>query len=375
MRKGRERRRNFARSMQELARSTKEQSQSSARQSSSLGSNSDERSAKRQRQMAYSVMGPPLKPTTKRASLPGQLGTSSNQNGASIPNPPQGMPARRHKSRYKRPSAVEISSVSGRPSVSTNSIGPSRFDAPTLSEGSYVSEAAMKKARRLASGRTDTTRTDYFRLKAMGIDPDISIIPKATTKKRTRDSDGSNPNKHPRPSPPSPAPALSSHPNPPQNLSYSESNLSGLNANLPATTTSDDETEALLAQMRTVGDALSESISWFQSERIKSEIDSSHSSGGKPETENERKLREWKRTPTRMEQRLRASEGKGVLGDVCRKMDERAKRDECEAAREERRVDGEQLMGFAKLANRFAVGGMGREVEEDNDDDVIELSD
>ena len=368
--------------MQELARSTKEQSQSSARQSSSLGSSSDERSAKRQRQLAYSVMGPPLKPTTKRASLPGQLGTSPNQNGPSIPNPPQGMPVQRRKSHHKRSSTVEISSVSGRPSVSTNSIGPSRFDAPTLSEGSYISETVMKKARRLVSGRTDTTRTDYFRLKAMGIDPDTSIIPKATTKKRTRDSDGSNPNKHPRPSPPSPAPSIpsrsdTSHPNPPRNLSYSESNLSNLNANLPTTTSSDDETEALLAQMRTVGDALSESISWFQSERIKSEIGSSHSSSGKPETEKERKLREWKRTPTRMEQRLRASEGKGVLGDVCRKMDERAKRDECEATREERRVDGEQLMGFAKLANQFAVGGVGREAEKDNDDndDVIELSD
>ena len=78
---------------------------------------------------------------------------------------------------------------------------------------------------------------------------------------------------------------------------------------------------------------------------------------------------------------MRASAGKGLLGDVWRKKQEQAERDEllarsnADAAREERRVNGEQLREFAALANRFGGSyAAGKKVAE-QDEDVIELSD
>ncbi len=54
---------------------------------------------------------------------------------------------------------------------------PSHFSTSIFSGRSILSPSRSQDLRRSLSGRKDTTRTDYFRLKALGIDPDTPVIP------------------------------------------------------------------------------------------------------------------------------------------------------------------------------------------------------
>lgn len=116
-----------------------------------------------------------------------------------------------------------------------------------------------------AAGQVDTTRSSYFKLKAMGLEPG-GAISKETSRKRARDEeeDGAE-------SAPPRKPAFS----PPEKKLYGPgTNL--VNGVSPTETKSsqtatNEEDEALFAQMRVARQAMSESISFFKEEIAKEE--------------------------------------------------------------------------------------------------------
>ena len=192
-----------------------------------------------------------------------------------------------------------------------------RIDPSQELEGSVLDDALMKQARRLApAAKSDTTRTDYFRLKALGIDPHTPTVP--VTKKRPRAqtevAGSSKRSKIPRPDPPTSRTARV------RPMSKSDSILAEDQA--PATATDDDE--ALFAQIRSVREALAESEHWFQSERqgIERDMTPQQTTASPPEplpeseSPAQRRLREIKEkgpTPSRTELRLRAMGDKALL--------------------------------------------------------------
>ena len=108
----------------------------------------------------------------------------------------------------------------------------------------------------VSSGRTDTTRTDYFRLKALGIDPDTPTTPRAV-------GNGYGPCTG----------ATSSQIGP--TVADPDKTAAGAIAGgkhklhlaaVQEATSSSVSDEELFAQMRMVKDAMAESISWFQEE-------------------------------------------------------------------------------------------------------------
>lgn len=130
-----------------------------------------------------------------------------------------------------------------------------------------------------------------------------------------------------------------------------------------------DDDEELFAQMRQVREAMSESISWFRAEREKSELSrsSSRSKDVAPpnETEKQRRLREFKVTPSRTEVRLRETGGGGLLPQGWGAVDQGKAREE----------DGEErLQGFAgSWARDDENGGYGGEGTGASVEDAIEL--
>lgn len=144
------------------------------------------------------IMAPPSIPSNpetqrKRKSLPHEIKKSSlsasikqdgNRNHNYDHSPSAATPARRStKSHHKRSQTLDGSSrmtQSGRVSKSGSFFS---LRSSLLNNSSLLSDSVMKQARRLVpAGPTDTTRTDYFRLKALGVDPDTPIVP--ATRKR-----------------------------------------------------------------------------------------------------------------------------------------------------------------------------------------------
>ena len=161
----------------------------------------------------------PAKPTTKslkRKSLPAELQEadylSLDDNGSSTTKTTS--PTKRTKSAHKRSHTLGGSNYStqdglgesiyfaqsgrvAKPGSSKNGITKSLLGVRSL-----VDPKLMAQARLLVKGKTDTTRTDYFKLKARGIDPDTPVVPK--TRKRSRVSDPADdaeatPSKRPSP--------------------------------------------------------------------------------------------------------------------------------------------------------------------------------
>jgi flagellar biosynthesis GTPase FlhF len=173
----------------------------------------------------------------------------------------------------------------------------------------------MKQARRLApNAKSDTTRTDYFRLKALGIDPDTPVVP--LTKKRTRNEvEVNRVSKAIKSSPQAPP---SSHTN------KTSTTQTSIQESSTPSKSADDADEALFASLRSVREALAESEQWMQSERQSIERQSTerattpqtNASSPDNETPAQRKLREIKErghTPSRTEIRLRAMGDKAIL--------------------------------------------------------------
>ena len=179
------------------------------------------------------------------------------------------------------------------------------------SNPSLINETVQKQARRLVPpGRTDTTHTDYFRLRAMGVNPDTPIIPTSRKRRISEGYDESSWRKSSRISP-----TDSSRPSSSQSMRPTEAKVSAITRESDVASTANNDDEELLAQVREIRTAMAESINWFREEREKSEKSPSSSAthDQRPETEKERKLREFQFTPSRTELRLRATGGHGLL--------------------------------------------------------------
>ena len=269
------------------------------------------------------MMPPPLTPLQKRLSLPSDFdkdqiqlenstGTKRKREDPSS-SVDQGTP-RPTKIHHKRSRTIGgDSTMSAPPHPIIRTPYKSRMDVSKVKDGSLLSDILMRQARRLApNARSDTTRTDYFQLKARGIDPDTPVIP--LTKKRTRDEmeiDGAessmgtvllSPRSTQSTRLSASQPATQTQPNPPK-----------------ASGSADDDDEELFAQIRSVREALAESEQWCRSEREsmeKSMTPQAESSPPNNETPAQRRLREIRErgpTPSRTELRLRAMGDKALL--------------------------------------------------------------
>ena len=322
MRKAKERRRNLAASIQNSAKSERQKKNSRQLSLSSLASSTEnsENPVEVQKHPGNTML-PPCTPLQKRQSLPAGFVDGQSQmesftgtkrkredSGTSVD---QGTP-RRTKLHHKRSQTIGDSTMSAPPHPMTRTPYKSRMDVSKVKDGSLLNDILMRQARRLApNARSDTTRTDYFQLKALGIDPDTPVVP--STKKRTRDEskiDGIESSRGtalstPRPldntRPSIPQPAAQAH--------FISAQASG----------SADDDEELFAQIRSVREALAESEQWCRSERQsieKSMTPQPENSTPDKETPAQRRLREIRergRTPSRTEVRLRAMGDKALL--------------------------------------------------------------
>ena len=181
------------------------------------------------------------------------------------------------------------------------------LDIPTFKAPSRPGTSTV---RGFLHGWADTTRTDYFRLKAIGVDPDTPLVPR-TVKKRHGPDRGRAKGKE---SPGIPSTTASNGNSEPPTIDPAP----GLSRSLQPRPIADyediDSDEALLNRMRSVRETLSESISWLQTEQSRSQPASSTGSEHFPkETTKQKRLREFTRTPSRTEQRLRLTGGHGLL--------------------------------------------------------------
>lgn len=251
---------------------------------------------------------------------------------------------------------------------------------------SLMSESMVKRARHLI-GKTDTTRTDYFRLKAMGIDPNTPAVP--VTHGRSRTSIGStktsptNSSSTGAPTKPSPSPLSSLSQQTQTLLSRSQSLASDTpptSAPPPAFTSSPkftEDEESLFAQARALREALAEDETWFRREREAAEERRRAREPRSPptkETEKERRLRKWEATPSKTSVRLEKTRAGGLLPAdwMERQRNGRASQGKGKAKGKEdgfvegspsvpgkqRQMPAQQLRGFAALANGTVTNGL-----------------
>ena len=321
MRRGRERRQDIARSMQSLAKST-QQRQEEVSKSSFLDVISSQNRRQKPQSQRTDTMLPPALPKNKRQSLPvdfkaemsGALNTPRKRKLDNSDFTRESKAKQSHTSGHKRSSTVDFS----RNAVSVMSAPPHRdlhsrqsksIGISKLTDGSLLSNNIMKQARRMAtSTRSDTTQTDYFRLKALGIEPDTPVIP--MTKRRAVGNEETTRAKR--------------TPDERSRADFKDSDeLKQSTSNLPAKTNiSVSNDEEFFASIRAIRSTLADSTSWFQSEResIERSMTPSQASAsppsGKKETAAERRLREIKErghNPSRSEIRLRAMGDKSLL--------------------------------------------------------------
>ena len=323
MRRAKQRRRKFAQSIQDSAKSERHK-QNGIRSSlsplaSKIGSPGD--SVGRQKDPGNTVPAPI--PLQKRQSLPAgfDIGKSQVENPTGVKRKREdsgvivdrGTPSST-KIHHKRSRTIGDSIMSAPPRPMTRTPYKSRMDVSKVRDGSLLSDILMKQARRLApNARSDTTRTDYFQLKALGIDPDTPAVP--STRKRTRgemEIDGAENSRG--------TPLSSPHPSHSRRLSTSQpapqTPSNSAKASVPA---DDDDDEQLFAQIRSIREALAESEQWCKSEKESLEKSMTPQPANPPptkETPAQRRLRELRergRTPSRTEVRLRAMGDKALL--------------------------------------------------------------
>ena len=263
----------------------------------------------------YSSMPPPKSPPKQRAiNGPPKLTNGEERSRAltlqsrDLMSSGLRMSGQKHQISHHRRSQTLGGSInatqSGRISKLHASVnGTRRF----IGANELMSSSLIEKARLLVSGRTDKTRTDYFRLKAMRVDPDTPVIPQG--RKRIRDSESSDhkSSKSPRLSPPESSPSS-------QRQSLTKSSVNNSSTNTPTPRFDADE-EELFAQVRQVREAMAEDEAWFKEERERQEKRRGGSNNGpdRPETEKERRLREFRFTPSRTSVRLRQTNARGLL--------------------------------------------------------------
>ena len=320
MRKGRDRRRNFAKSIKELAESTHNLKDRSFAAGSSKLTGVDNQAHPSDRVVT----------TFKRQSLPSSYvheenglesfkGTKRKRNDTAA------------NASYKMSRPTELghrrSRTTGDSFVTTSQHGTSRnpsnprIDRSKVERGSMLNEVLMRQARKLApTARSDTTHSDYFRLKALGVDPNTPFVPQTQNSIRAptkgnggRKIDrGSLQDSKPTSRPVLSQPSLPLQPDPAtaQGPTASKDN--------------DEEEDSLFAQIRSIREALAESEQWFQGERRSMERSTTTQqpkvSPPRPaatsESPAQRRLREIKErgpTPSRAELRLRAMGDKALL--------------------------------------------------------------
>ena len=323
MRRAKQRRRKFAQSIQSSARNERQRQHNRQISLSSLASSvrGSESPNDRQRDLG-NMMPPPSTPWQKRQSLPADL-----DNGQGLLETSTGTKRKLEdtnrsvekatpshtKIHHKRSRTVGNSTMSAPPRPVTRTPYKSRMDVSNIKDGSLLSDILMRQARRLApNAKSDTTRTDYFQLKARGIDPDTPVVP--STKKRTRgqmEVDGVGGSMG--------TALLSPRPTHSPRLATSQSAAQTPPKKSKISAPADDDDEELFAQIRAVREALAESEQWCRSERESLEKSMTPQSEKPPpnkDTPAQRRLRELRErgpTPSRTELRLRAMGDKALL--------------------------------------------------------------
>ena len=318
-RKGRERRTIFAQSIHELAQGAYQRRSESPQPRLSLSEVEDTQSIRYPTRLLSLI--PSQNHISKRRSLPtdfderhseaAAFGASKNKRKRHESPADQVRNPIEHSDRHKKRSSIAVKHAHSRgPERVNRLVGDTRVNSPGVATPSQ--NAILEKARILISGKMDTTRTDYFRLKALGIDTGTPLVPRTVRKKSlahvSHDKEKQRDSR-----------LLLKHGDRSQDCAETQktddSYLIALPQHRDMTQEDDDSDEPLLAQMRGIRGMISDSISWFKTEGIKSRITSS-SSGEKQalhETAKQKRLREFATTPSRTEQRLRRTRSHGLL--------------------------------------------------------------
>ena len=289
-------------------------------QTSSMASSPDRNQPEPARMSLASSQRSEMPPPTarpsqhKRSSLPADVqGNSGLRNklpvgshvlGSSSSRPTSHRTPHSNHKRSKTSDGFLKSTLSGRLSktIRTPNSASSMYLVPD--DTAYATETLMRRAKHLVRGRTDTTKGDYFRLKAHGLDPDTPVVP--LTKKRSRpDEIEATPVKTARRSLSDAAQSSRTPSLTPMGESKSPTSINGSVIKFT------EEEEELFAQARELKEALAEGERWFREEREKHERSRSNSL---LETDKERKLRELLRdnTPSRTQLRLEATGAHGL---------------------------------------------------------------
>lgn len=325
MRRGREQRQSLARSMQNLAKKTQKKQEQMSR-SSFLDTVRSGKAKEKAAAMEVDSMPPPAIPKDKRQSLPSNLNAdidgaiqTPKRNKRKMDDTDLGNRAELQQCRascHKRSNTVGFmgngDSIMSAPPHRPSGVQHQRStDISKLGDDSALTNTVMRQARHIVpEARSDTTQTDYFRLKALGIDPDTPPVP--LTSKGSAISNKRNEatvvlRGNPRADP------------------EAVSAVTQSNQRLPSQKRApvfEDDDESFFASIRAIRSTLADSTSWFQSEResIERSITPSQASAspppGRKETAAERRLREIKErghTPSRSEIRLRAMGDKAFL--------------------------------------------------------------
>ncbi|KAL8818607.1 MAG: hypothetical protein Q9223_002787 [Gallowayella weberi] len=289
LRKGKERRSAFAESMQQMARSTRQRPNHTPPSfQSSLLDNGQNRSRLRDEGLNMAPPPAPQPSILKRKSLP----TDSEIKELPIPDTTLSNKRRRQEPPPETKSSKQSLRSSLRPHHQrSRTMGDSRRPGPQLEnladfshmdENTYDSERILQQARRLIGhAKLDTTRGDYFALKARGADPNVSLLPQPGIKRSRVDEQIERARKLLKPSSPTPMdPTLGSQQPLSQSNGVSSQAVRGdANHSISTTSLAADSPDNLLAQVRKVREALAEGAAWYQAEREKADqISSSRSS-------------------------------------------------------------------------------------------------
>ncbi|KAL9583746.1 MAG: hypothetical protein Q9212_002533 [Teloschistes hypoglaucus] len=324
LRKGRERREIFAKSMQEMARSSR--IRQTRKEVLSHSNPVDSYLCSEPSKVGTSNMAPPGFPPSnlKRKSLPSDFGgdklpDAEASNKRRRQELPRGTKHGKHffdrsfhphhdrlrtmVDSQKRPESI----YAGKPSFRH------------LDANAYVNDRVLQQARRLVGdAKLDTTRTDYFQLKSRGIDPNFLTVTPSGGKRSRVDEQIERVRKLLKPK---------TQPDmtigiPIKAATQTPKTTSGSSAD---TNGSNPPPDDLLAQIRRVREQLAEGTSWFKEEREKTERMSSsrssevtpnaqhNSSTQRPPQPDPSQSRQWDYAATRARLRLEKTKANGLL--------------------------------------------------------------
>ena len=297
LRKGRERRKAFARSMQELARETNLRSEDQLPILEQLES-----------KRAISVLNhhgdhPPMPVHASsvrilsRHSHPNANESVIGQKRKRYSVTEQRLPDSQ-QSRFRHHKRSNTSTSNIRPpdtlAAKASSLGQTGRSDPSKSV-----DLGLQRIRGLeGTGRTDTTRTDYFRLKAIGIDPDTPVVPRTKETFSAKYVDRISETKIGSSSAPEVENRVLSKP--------------AAASNKKSTGNNDDSDEELFREMRRVKEAMADGITWFQEHQVNDKTNRNESARiGQGHYSHRGHETQCKHTPSRTLQRVTNTGAKG----------------------------------------------------------------